>query len=53
MLRILLGAAVAFWFVGRERHQWLALAGLAPMATGWLGWCPIYQLFGLHTDGPV
>jgi hypothetical protein len=30
---------------------WGGLIGLAPLATGISGWCPIYSLFGISTKG--
>ena len=26
------------------------IIGFVPLATGLLGWCPLYQLFGFHTN---
>lgn len=28
---------------------WWGLLGLIPLATGLIGWCPIYQLLGINT----
>ncbi|SFP56210.1 Protein of unknown function [Geopseudomonas sagittaria] len=30
---------------------WWGLIGLAPLATGLLGWCPAYSLLGIKTCG--
>ena len=30
---------------------WWGLIGLVPLATGLLGWCPAYSLFGIKTCG--
>lgn len=38
-------ASLAFW--GPE-SLWFLL-GLVPVATGLIGWCPPYQLFGIDT----
>jgi hypothetical protein len=29
--------------------RWWALAGIVPLATGLLGFCPVYTLLGLST----
>lgn len=48
LLRILAGAAlVALAIVGpKTQLGWL---GLIPLLTGLIGYCPIYQIFGLST----
>lgn len=51
-LRIVLGTLLLFGFLlipGWAR--WLSLLGIAPLVTASLGWCPIYQRFGLNTCG--
>jgi len=46
--RIILGAAIlALAFVG-PKTPW-AYLGLIPLATGIVGWCPPYALFGIST----
>lgn len=30
-------------------HTWLGLLGLVPLATGVVGFCPLYKLLGLST----
>lgn len=48
VLRVLLGLGLlALAFVGPKTH-WGYL-GLVPLATGLLGSCPLYTLFGLNT----
>ena len=47
-LRIVVGAFVislAFW---GPSSPW-AWLGVVPLATGLLGWCPAYSLFGIRT----
>lgn len=47
-LRILVGLIlIALVFVGPKTNWgWL---GLVPLATGLLGWCPPYAIFGFNT----
>lgn len=48
LVRIALGALVfSMYFVG-PKSDW-ALLGLVPIATGVLGYCPIYGLLGMRT----
>jgi len=30
-------------------HTWIGLLGLVPLATGVVGWCPLYRLLGIST----
>jgi hypothetical protein len=47
-IRIVLGLALlSLVFVGP--HTWFGLLGLIPLATGVVGFCPLYRVFGLHT----
>jgi len=47
-LRVLVGAAVlSLVFIGP--HSPLGWIGLVPLATGLIGSCPIYTLFGIST----
>ena len=47
-VRIALGVGLlALVFVGP--HTWLGLIGLVPLATGVVGFCPLYRLVGLRT----
>jgi hypothetical protein len=47
-VRILLGLALlALVFVGPK--SWLGLVGLVPLATGLVGFCPLYRLIGVRT----
>ena len=48
VIRIVAGAAItALAFVGPQT-PW-ALLGLVPLATGLVGWCPPYAIFGINT----
>lgn len=47
-VRIALGlVGLTLVFVGPK--TWLGLIGLVPLATGLLGSCPLYTLFGIGT----
>jgi lipoprotein signal peptidase len=47
-LRVIVGVALlAMVVVGPQ--SWWGLVGLAPLLTGALGYCPLYQLVGLST----
>ena len=50
VVRIVAGLAIlSLVFVGPQTPWgWL---GLVPLATGVLGWCPLYALFGISTCG--
>ena len=49
-LRILAGIALlALVFVLEGNARWLGLVGIVPLATGLVGYCPAYALFGLNT----
>ena len=46
--RVVLGVGLlSLLFVGPK--TWLGLIGIIPLATGLLGSCPIYTLFGIST----
>ena len=48
IIRIAAGLAIlSLVFIGPET-KWGYL-GLIPLATGLIGWCPPYQLFGIST----
>lgn len=48
ILRIVVGlGVVSLAFVGPKTP--LAFIGLVPLATGLIGWCPAYSLFGIRT----
>ncbi|TDE39600.1 YgaP family membrane protein [Antarcticimicrobium sediminis] len=47
-LRIIVGLILlSLIFIG-PKTMW-GLVGLIPLATGLLGWCPLYQILGLKT----
>jgi hypothetical protein len=48
VIRVVLGfALLSLFFIG-PKSPW-ALLGLVPLATGALGSCPLYTLFGIST----
>jgi len=47
IVRILAGIALIAWaLMGGPVWAWI---GVLPLATGLLGWCPAYTLFGMNT----
>ena len=45
--RIVVGIALIVWAIaGGPVWAWI---GVLPLATGLLGWCPAYTLFGMNT----
>ena len=47
IIRILAGIALISWaLMGGPVWAWI---GVVPLATGLLGWCPAYTLFGMNT----
>ena len=50
VIRILLGIIIlSLFFVLEGNLRWWALAGLVPLMTGLIGWCPAYLPFGIRT----
>lgn len=47
-IRIVLGIALLLLSVVGPRSAW-GLVGLIPLATGLLGTCPLYRVFGINT----
>lgn len=48
ILRIVVGVALIIWVVALGGPIW-AWIGVVPLATGLIGWCPLYPLFGMNT----
>ena len=47
ILRIVAGIALIAWaLTGGPVWAWI---GVVPLATGVMGWCPAYTLFGMNT----
>ncbi|WP_050930916.1 YgaP family membrane protein [Aestuariivita boseongensis] len=50
-LRVLFGLALlaGFFLMPEASYRWAFLLGVVPLATGLLGSCPVYTLFGIRT----
>ncbi|MFP4570134.1 DUF2892 domain-containing protein [Rhodosalinus sp.] len=53
VLRVVVGLAlIAGFFLDTEAaYRWLYLIGIVPLATGLLGTCGLYKVFGINTCG--
>ena len=47
ILRIVLG--VVIYTIGVIYKNWWGMAGLIPLVTGIMSWCPLYKLVGLSS----
>ena len=47
ILRIVLGVVICT--IGVIYNNWGGLAGLIPLVTGTMSWCPLYNLVGLSS----
>lgn len=47
-IRIIVGLGLLSLVVVGPKTLW-GLVGLVPLATGLIGWCPAYTLFGVRT----
>ncbi len=46
--RVVLGVGIlSLTFIGP--HTWFGLLGLVPLATGFVGFCPLYRALGIST----
>jgi hypothetical protein len=48
ILRIVAGIALIAWVLLGSGPLW-AWIGVIPLATGLMGWCPLYPILGLST----
>lgn len=48
MLRVIVGLAVLSLLFWGPKSMW-ALIGIVPLATGLVGFCPLYRLLGMNT----
>ncbi|HEY3358478.1 MAG TPA: DUF2892 domain-containing protein [Polyangia bacterium] len=52
IVRVVAGLALlALWFVLPGGAHYLALVGLVPLFTATIGFCPVYSLLGIRTNG--
>lgn len=50
-IRIILGIALlGLIFILQSDWRWIGLIGIIPLVTGLVNYCPIYALFGIHTN---
>ena len=50
-IRIIVGIVLLLLVVVLQNDwRWLGLIGIIPLATGLLGSCPLYMLFGINTN---
>ena len=50
-VRVIAGLAIlSLFFVFDGPNRWWALAGLVPLATGLIRWCPAYLPFRLNSS---
>lgn len=49
ILRIAVGVVLIAVAVLGMAPWWIGVIGVVPLATGLLGWCPAYSLFGMST----
>ncbi|MCB1400752.1 MAG: DUF2892 domain-containing protein [Rhodobacteraceae bacterium] len=51
ILRIVVGLALilGFFLNPDGAYRWLYLIGIVPLATGLMGSCPLYSIFGFNT----
>ena len=47
VIRLVLGVAIGIW--GIVAGSWLGLIGIVPIATGLMGFCPLFAIFGIST----
>jgi Inner membrane protein YgaP-like, transmembrane domain len=49
-VRILIGLMFLSLFVLlKDNARWIGLIGLVPVVSGFVGWCPLYSVFGIRT----
>ena len=52
-LRIIIGVAlVSAVFIADSAWRWLGLIGVAPLATAFASWCPLYAVLAISTCRP-
>ena len=49
-LRIIVGVALlSAVFIAESAWRWLGLIGIAPLATAFASWCPLYSLLSISS----
>jgi hypothetical protein len=48
-IRVIVGLLVLSMLFIDGNARWFGLIGLVPLATGLVGTCPLYSIFGFHT----
>ena len=49
IIRVIVGLVLlSLVFILESNARWLGLIGILPLATGAIGWCPAYGVFGIH-----
>lgn len=50
-LRVIVGIVLlaAFFMLPEASYRWFLLIGIVPLATGLIGTCPAYSIFGIST----
>lgn len=52
IVRVIVGLVLlSLVFVLESNARWLGLIGIVPLATGAIGWCPAYGIFGKRKTG--
>lgn len=52
IIRLVMALALfSLFFILPGDQKWFGLAGLVPLLTGLMGWCPLYKVFGINTCG--
>lgn len=51
VLRVVIGAALilGYFLNPGGAYSWLYWLGIIPLATGLVGWCALYSVFGIST----
>lgn len=50
VIRVIIALVLfSLWFVFEGSAKYVALVGLIPLLTAFIGWCPLYSLFGINT----
>lgn len=50
IIRVILGIALLFFFLLDGGMKYMSLVGVALLLTAVIRFCPLYSLFGIHTN---